>query len=711
MGSELRDFLKYNIENTVIYEPCQTMEVCELLMKQKFMKCCKKRNGPYLYNIPCSFDIETSSFYKDGQKVGIMYVWQMSICGLVIIGRTWEEWLECLKILSIGLDLNPGERHLVVYVHNLAYEFQFCRLWLEWLEVFAVDNRKPVHATSSLGIEFKCSYVLSAFSLAKVGEHLTEIPVEKTEGLEYYELRNSKSDLSWEEVRYMVNDVQVVVSFIYEEMLRNGNIGKIPLTNTGYVRAFCRRACFQGFDNNPKRRKYVRFNYMNFIHSLTLTEDEYKQARRAFGGGFTHCDPFYSGIEMYCVDSFDFCSAYPAKAVTEKIFPMSHGEMVEDITKEEFEKSVNLYFCMFDVVFEDLESTFLYDNYLSVSHCWTREGVTTSNGRVVRGRTVGTTITNIDFEVIRRTYKWKSMKVARLRRYKRGYLPTNLVKAILSLYADKTELKGIKEKIVEYMQKKGMANATYGMICQAIFKDNSVYNGTEWDVEEANAEEELEKYNTSKNRFLFYLWALVITASCRRDLWSAIMEFGSDYIYADTDSVKVINSEKHMKYINRYNNHVMSMIENASRFHGIPIEKFMPRTIKGEVKPIGLWEKDASYMRFLSIGAKRYLVEYWDGHQELTVSGLNKKKTLAYMEDAFGTNTFENFTDKLYIPPGHTGKLIHTYIDAERKGVLTDFRGIEAPYYEKSSVHLEEGDYSLSISEEYKEYIILVQTK
>ena len=292
MATELRDFLKYNIDNTQIFDPSQVEELCNIIISQKF-RTTKKRGGAHILEIPCAFDIETSSFYDDhGEKTAIMYVWQLSICGLVVIGSTWNEFVETLNIIARLFGLKLGEKHLIIYVHNLAYEFQFFRLWLDWAEVFAVDNRKPIHAVTKSGIEFKCSWVLSAFSLSKVGEHLVEIPVQKTDGLQYIALRHNKTPLTWNEIRYAVNDVQVVCSFIYEEIKRNGTISKIPLTNTGYVRSFCRRSCLQGFDNDPKKRKFTRFNYMNFIQRLTLTVDEYKQARRAFQGGFTHCNPF-----------------------------------------------------------------------------------------------------------------------------------------------------------------------------------------------------------------------------------------------------------------------------------------------------------------------------------------------------------------------------------------------------------------------------------
>lgn len=125
---------------------------------------------------------------------------------------------------------------------------------------------------------------------------------------------------------------------------------------------------------------------------------------------------------------------------------------------------------------------------------------------------------------------------------------------------------------------------------------------------------------------------------------------------------------------------------------------------------MGVWDYDGHYKRFKTLGAKRYIVEYDDGEINITVSGLNKKVTVPYLLDKYGKDgTFENFNDGLYIPAAYTGKNTHTYIDEVRTGILVDYLGTPAEYSELSAVHLEESEYSLSLSDEYIDYLLSIE--
>ena len=196
-----------------------------------------------------------------------------------------------------------------------------------------------------------------------------------------------------------------------------------------------------------------------------------------------------------------------------------------------------------------------------------------------------------------------------------------------------------------------------------------------------------------------------MTAYARKNLFTGIYEFGTDYIYSDTDSVKAVNVDRHRAYIEEYNRRIISKLERACKYHGIDPAVIRPKTIDGREKPLGVWDFEGTYTRFKTLGAKRYMTEQ-DGKISITVSGVNKRQAVPYLLDTYGARVFEAFADGLYIPPQHTGKNTHTYIDEEQKGFLCDYMGVTAAYHELSSTHLEAADYSLSLSRAYVDYLM-----
>ena len=102
------------------------------------------------------------------------------------------------------------------------------------------------------------------------------------------------------------------------------------------------------------------------------------------------------------------------------------------------------------------------------------------------------------------------------------------------------------------------------------------------------------------------------------------------------------------------------------------------------------------------------MVELDDGKHSLTISGVNKKYAIPYLEKKAKeeeTTIFDLFEDRLYFPPEATGKNLHTYIDYPIKGVLRDYTGKLGEYEEYSSVRLEPTSYDLSMTSSYIEYL------
>lgn len=199
----------------------------ETLVKQR-----KKDENIFYYNVATSFDIETTSYTYKNEKCAFMYIWQFAINDFIFYGRSWDEFLQVMDIISDVLDTNVNKR-FVVYVHNLSFEFQFMRKYLEWENVFSLDERKPIKALTTNGIEFRCSYILSGLSLALTAKNLVSHKIEKLVGdLDYNLIRHEQTPLSKQELKYCEYDVKIVVAYINEQLEEYGDITKIPLTNT-----------------------------------------------------------------------------------------------------------------------------------------------------------------------------------------------------------------------------------------------------------------------------------------------------------------------------------------------------------------------------------------------------------------------------------------------------------------------------------------------
>lgn len=642
-------------------------------------------------NIPCAFDIETSSF-KDTEdnKKACCYLWQFGYNGKVIIGRNlYKEFTKFITKFTTVLNLNDTKR-VICYVHNLAYEFQWIRKYFYWNEIMANKIRQPFKAVMSLGIEFRCSYILSGYSLAKVAENLQYHKIKKlVENMNYDIIRHSKTELTIAEIEYAVNDVLIVMAYIDEELDKiEGGIWNIPLTNTSRVRRYIR-------NNSDKFRLAVK--------RLTLTAESYVAGKKAFQGGFTHANSKYTGDTLSQVGSYDFTSSYPYVMISEK-FPMSTPQLINIKNKQHLQQALNLKCCIFQITFYDIYSI-ANENFISFSRCENIVDAITDNGRIFSAKELTTTITEIDYKIIVETYKFSKIKIGYFYVCDKKYLPLQFVNDILKLYKDKTELKGVEGKEVEYLTSKGMLNSCYGMCVTDIVRDEFLYNNenNSWYVQTPNIEEKIEDYNNDYGRFLFYFWGVYVTAYARYNLISTILKLGNDYVYSDTDSIKFLNVEKNNPIFESYNQAVIEKLKKVATERNIDFDLFQPKTIKGKSKLIGIFDFEGVYKKFKTLGAKRYL--YTDNNNEyhITIAGVNKKTGVKMI------NSFEDFKFNMIFTEEYCGKLTHTYIDEEISGVVKDFNGVNAEYHELSCIHLEKTTYELTISSDYENFLNYIE--
>lgn len=693
-----QDFSKF-ISNERIYKPHEIIEMLDTAITDDMWIMVKSKRDPHkVLNCPVILDTEASSWLNDGVKQATMYAWALCVNGLCMLGRRWSDYELVMQMIHNHLKLSE-EKRIIIYCHNLAYDFQWIRGHHDWINIFAMHQHEPIKALSAEFIEFRCSYLLSGFSLEKVGKDLQKYKMRKMVGdLDYSKIRHSFTPLTKKEVGYIIHDVKVAACYIQERIEADGGINRIPLTSTGYVRNLCRQNCYS-------KGNYTK--YRKLMEELQINDaEEYIELKRSFQGGFTHANEWKSDKNIYDVTSYDFTSSYPAAMVCEK-FPMSKGRRVELNDEVDLDYFMEHYCCVFDVQFKNISPKTLIDHPISVSRCWVKENYEEDNGRLVSADLVCTTITDVDYVYLQQFYEWDEMSVANLIVYERGYLPTPLVETILNLYRDKTMLKGVKGREADYLHRKGMANACYGMMVTDIVRDEITFEDDEWGKVPVDIEEVIQEYNQNSKRFLFYPWGVFVTAYARLNLFSGIYEAGNDYCYSDTDSIKIEHAENHMDYINDYNNYNRDKMDAAMESHKLPLDSTRPKTIKGVEKQLGEWDYDGHYKVFRTCGAKRYLTLTDDFEVEMTVAGLGKKTGRDYIVGKYGKyGVFQNFTDGLKVPCEHTGKLGHYYIEEPTKGLCVDYTGKQAMFSEATSIYMEPVKFEMSMSDPYMRRLI-----
>ena len=91
------------------------------------------------------------------------------------------------------------------------------------------------------------------------------------------------------------------------------------------------------------------------------------------------------------------------------------------------------------------------------------------------------------------------------------------------------------------------------------------------------------------------------------------------------------------------------------------------------------------------------------------IAGVNKRVAVpALVEKAehLGVDFFDFIKFDYTFEKDECGKLLHSYVDEPRKGVLTDFRGVRGRYEEQSYIHLEPTTYKMTATNDYLELLM-----
>lgn len=599
-----------------------------------------------------TFDIETTTLITGidakGQPIRNAILWSGQFYDGTdyIQTRSLFDTIKRLKLIEEDNKDNPYK--IVIFVHNLSYEFQFIKDFFNFEKVLCTSTRKII-AAETKQLVFRCSYFLSNQSLAKFLKNENVPEKYRKTNMDYLVERYPWTELTPEEEVYCANDV-IGLHMALEHRISdcyNADINNLPLTSTGYVRKACRKACASN-KSNRFRFKKERLDKETFIMCHT-----------AFRGGNTHANRIYVNKKVHNLGQQDERSAYPAVLLMFD-YPTKFFDM-KPFKQNEFDyylKNHKKWAMLIKVVWKNIR---LKDPnatpvpYLSTSKCEHlafnyskkdtkakkkyKKSLQVDNGRVLEAAFLETTITEQDYLVIKSQYTWQEEKITKVKVSKKKPIPKELQEKILEFYYNKTTLKQDEDSpdfdadiAYNYARSKELLNGIYGMHVTNPCKEDYSFNEDTHEVvsELRDTGILLDEYYESYSSFLSYQVGIWVTSYARVWLQEGIdacynpKTKTSDLIYCDTDSCKYLNPELHKAAFDKINAKRIKLAEKRGAYVDF----------KGERYYLGIFTEEPKALTFKTFGAKKYMYSYLkkekDGNThvdfKITISGVPKDK-------------------------------------------------------------------------------------
>lgn len=625
-----------------------------------------RRNNKRKYkDLFCAFDIESTNDYSINQA--FMYIWQFQIEDHTVVGRSWDEYITFCERLQEQL---KTDEYLMVYVHNLSYEFSFLKgIYLfDNDEVFATKLRKVLKCEMYGCMEYRCSYFLTNMSLAAFTAKMGVTQKLSGEEFNYKKIRYPWSVLSDRELEYCIIDVISLVEAlkVYFSIERD-NFYTIPLTSTGFVRRDVKSA--------------MRHFNKNELQSMLPDYDIFCILREAFRGGNTHANRYYAEQVLTNISSYDRVSSYPDVQINE-LFPMSHWIKEDPADVDRLMKKIYKHrrACLMRVGFSGIRLKDPMDGcpYIPKHKCRNLTRHDNDNGRILDADYLEISLTDIDFKIILQQYDFDTVRFFDFYHCRYGKLPKPMRETVQKYYQDKTDLKNVKGQELYYMMAKAKLNSIYGMCVQSPVKQNIDYLGDEFIEREDPEPDLLDTHN--KKAFLSYAWGVWTTARAREQLQIAINKTGYNFVYCDTDSVKFIDDGTIS--FDEYNE---SRKKDSIKNGGVAQDR------KGKNYYLGLYDNEGTYKEFITMGAKKYA--YTDDHGELHITIAGVAKSAGAKEMKTINNFKEGFT---FYSAGGTESVYND--DPEIKSITREGHELLIT----SNVMIRDSTYTLGVTGEYK---------
>lgn len=581
------------------------------IYKGKFIgwdtKAYRKEKTIWYCNEFITLDTETSHCIIDDKE----YTWITSIQvlwnGEYFLFRKPSELINFYLRLIDDLKLDTYHR-VVTIIHNASYDLSFLIPYFQKYLPFQNDRNgiyDGIHKIKTYRqgpLEFRDTYILSGVSLEKWCKDLNTEHQKKVGLYDYNKILYQDSELNEDEKEYDKFDVLALYDCYKKQMsLENDTVASVPITSTGYLRRYCRKA--------TRSDKQYRNRYFN---PTCLWLEAYKMCISSYAGGYTHNNRFlkgmtiyrgqtwytYFGVKDFVIGHRDFRSHYPSQ-MRVSLLPFGrvsllYDKMLSPTTKFKIEDVLALWPKYSSISTIIIKSVKLRDKKISmpfmqrskmIVYYEDEEGkeiptkIVQDNGRIITFNGLAKMdIDNHTLEILHEQYDM-NIQIVKILTFENCYMPACLVAVIDYFFKRKDDLKReVKRCEKEYgefdqrtidakinlQRAKALLNGLYGM-----FATNPVHDDIDIDfskikleeifsIKKCTSDEEIEEklnsYYNSRNSFLPYQVGVFITALARKELYEFIKTIGYDKVlYCDTDSIFYIKDEETEEKIKKLN--------------------------------------------------------------------------------------------------------------------------------------------------------------
>lgn len=430
--------------------------------------------------VPACLDTETTTVTetKTGNQYAFIWVYQIQIGQYCYIIRKRDILLKLLRDINNLLD--DLKRTMYLGIANTKYEWSF--LSVSFYQRFLVQTGILFGQSEPLapkaGRVMICDINRMAnSSLEKIGKDYCTTQKKKGD-LDYTRQRNSFTPITDKELGYIVNDVVVgaeYLTFIHNRYTVHNK--KIPLTSTGFIRQIIKDEAYKVDETG----EFVYKDILDETHDgFPISYTEYEKIMNwLFRGGYTHGNEYYYCAVVEDVEHIDYTSHYPTMALQHK-FPLSFSDRV--IKWGKYKITVSKYKSEFglnqllqyqsDIAFYT-ECTFYniearnYHSLESTSKTidYERSGAVVDNGRIRNTARLRVMLTEQDYHIYKRMYKWDKVEVHDLHVGIKKPVPPFIANAIIQSYSEK---KRLKDSGSPYAVEKAILNACYGCTVERI---------------------------------------------------------------------------------------------------------------------------------------------------------------------------------------------------------------------------------------------------